>query len=491
MTEWDLGALGIDELERLAVLISLYSTVGDLVLLEGDLGAGKSTFARAMIRALCGNSGEDVPSPTFSLVQSYETARGNVHHFDLYRLSGARDVREIGFEEALSTGLTLVEWPDRAKDLLPLERLSVHLGDAPEPEHRLVRLSGTGAWARRLDHLRLVHDFIKQQCWGTANIAHVAGDASRRSYARLALGRRTCLLMDSPPLSNAAAISDGKPYWELAKSAREVGTFVQIQADLRGYGLSVPTILAGNIPAGLLLVEDFGDHSFADAITDGVPMRSLYRAATDVLVDISRHDAPARLASYDASVLLIEARLLIDWYWPHVNGTAAPAGIAEDFDRVWSQALAPIATHPRKWVLRDFHSPNLFWLAQREGLNRIGLIDFQDALAGHEAYDLAALLQDARIAVSAQIETDLLDYYCGQRSARDVSFDDTEFRRSYALLGAQRATKIMGIFVRLAKRDGKPAYLTHLSRIKRYLARNLNNSNLAGLHDWYARNLDF
>jgi len=489
MSDWDLGALDLDGLERLAEHVALHVRGGDLVLLEGDLGAGKSTFARALIRALAGNEAEEVPSPTFALVQSYDTPRLTVHHFDLYRLSGPDEVREIGFAEALEAALVLVEWPDRAASLLQPDRLRIALSDAPDPDHRYVNLTGEGALAERLDHIRGVAQFIAANGWGEARISHVAGDASRRSYARLSLSGHTCLLMDSPPLPDGPPVKDGKPYWMLAHSAPDIRSFIAVEAMLRGYGFSVPTILARNVEAGLLLVEDFGDLTFPAAISAGTPLRQLYRAATDVLVELTRHPAPSSLLAYDTGALLIEVSLLIDWYVPHVAGAPAPQTVADEFERLWRLALASVSTLPPAWVLRDFHSPNLLWLPDRQGLAQVGLIDFQDALAGHAAYDLASLLQDARLDVPESLERELLAHYVAERARRDPSFDPAAFRHAYALLGAQRATKLLGIFVRLAKRDGKPGYLGHLPRIKRYLARNLADPGLAELRAWYERHL--
>ena len=489
MHEWDVGCLDLDALERLAELLALYAGRGDLMLLEGDLGAGKSTFARALIRAVTGNAAEEVPSPTFALVQSYQSPRHTVHHFDLYRLSGPAEVGDIGFGEALDTGLTLVEWPDRAVGLLGADCLRLVLSDAADPGHRKVKLIGEGVFGRRLRHIEKVRRFIAANGWAEARIAYVAGDASRRSYARLTEAGRTCLLMDSPPLPGGPPVMDGKPYWALARLARDVRAFVSVQADLRGFAFSVPAILAQDLDAGLLLVEDFGERSFAVAIADGVPMRTLYRAAADVLVELSRHPAPASLPTFDTGALLVEARLLVEWYWPYTQGYLAPQAISDSFDLAWQRVLAPLGNHPRSWVLRDFHSPNLFWMPERQGLNRVGLIDFQDAVAGHQAYDLAALLQDARIDVPESLERELLTHYASARTRRDPTFDGAAFRHVYALLGAQRTTKILGIFVRLAKRDGKPAYLTHLPRIKRYLARNLANPGLAELTAWYRQHL--
>lgn len=487
--EWYAGALSLGGLHHLAELIALYVRGGDLVLLEGDLGAGKSTFARALIRAVAGNETEEAPSPTFALVQSYDTPRLAIHHFDLYRLSGPAEVREIGFAEALDSGLALVEWPDRADGLLPQDHLRVSLADAPDPDQRIITLTGHGTFAERLAHIERVVSFIAANGWGAARVTHVAGDASRRSYARLHGHGGSCLLMDSPPLPPGPAVRDGKPYWAIAHSAPDVHPFITVAAELRGYGYSVPAILARDELAGLLLIEDFGDRTFGAAISAGTPMRELYRAATDVLVDLSRRPAPGFLPPFDEGALLIEVGLLIDWYWPHVTGGPPPQNVADEFAALWRRAIAPLANHPREWVLRDVHSPNLLWLPEREGLRRAGLIDFQDAMAGSSAYDLASLLQDARIDITESLERELLSHYLGQRTIRDANFDQPAFRRHYALMGAQRNTKLLGIFVRLAKRDGKPAYLRLLPRIQRYLARNLADPALADLRDWYARNL--
>ena len=483
------GPLTLPELERFAELMALYARPGDLILLEGDLGAGKTTFARGFIRALAADPALEVPSPTFALLQSYETPRATVHHFDLYRLGGPNDLREIGFEEAQATGLVLVEWPDRAGDLLPPERLTIRLADGPEADNRLLSMQGTGAWADRLAHIQRVHDFLAATPWRGAQVAHLAGDASGRSYARLRREGGTALLMDSPPLKPLPIVKDGKPYWAIAHSAPTVSSFVAVGEALASYGLSAPAIVARDTGNGLLLVEDFGDRSLAAAMRDGAPMRELYRAAADVLTDLAQRPVPAFLPRFDLGALLIETRLLLDWYWPQVTGRPpSPAQICA-FEELWTEALAPILAAPPAWVLRDVHSPNLFWLPERAGLQRIGIIDHQDALAGHAAYDLASLLFDARLDVPQGLEADLFAYSLAQRQKRDPAFDADHFTLAYATLAAQRNTKILGIFARLAKRDGKPGYLMHFPRIRSYLARALAHDGLAELRDWYRRNL--
>jgi hypothetical protein len=192
-----------------------------------------------------------------------------------------------------------------------------------------------------------------------------------------------------------------------------------------------------------------------------------------------------RLPAYDADALGIEVALLPDWYWPALHGAPAPQDAHAEFASLWSEVFDKLCALPRGWVLRDYHSPNLLWLPERAGLARVGVIDFQDAMCGPPAYDLVSLLQDARVDVPPELEAQLRDHYCAGVSARQTGFDRDAFAFAYAALGAQRNTKILGIFARLAKRDGKPAYLRHVPRLWRYLERDLAHPDLAPLKRWY------
>jgi len=160
-----------------------------------------------------------------------------------------------------------------------------------------------------------------------------------------------------------------------------------------------------------------------------------------------------------------------------------------EFVALWADVFEQLAKMPVAWVLRDYHSPNLLWLPEREGIARVGVIDFQDAMRGPAAYDLVSLLQDARVDVAAELEALLFDHYCAGVAARGTGFDRDAFAFAYAALGAQRNTKIVGIFARLAKRDGKPGYLRHIPRLWRYLERDLAHPRLASLKRWYDRHL--
>jgi aminoglycoside/choline kinase family phosphotransferase len=182
--------------------------------------------------------------------------------------------------------------------------------------------------------------------------------------------------------------------------------------------------------------------------------------------------------------LLIEAELLLDWYLPKFNAAISSAA-RENFLRHWQAALTPVLAAPATWALRDYHSPNLLWLPEREGVRRVGLLDFQDALMGPAPYDLVSLLQDARVDVPDAMEVTLLGRYVKARLDSDPDFASTAFVELYVTLGAQRATKILGIFARLNKRDGKPQYLRHLPRIWRYLRRALIHPSMNELKDWY------
>jgi len=178
--------------------------------------------------------------------------------------------------------------------------------------------------------------------------------------------------------------------------------------------------------------------------------------------------------------MMIEVDLLTQWYAPHRLGRALSDQEQADLQTIWHNMIGQLRTVEKSIVLRDYHSPNIIWMAQAEGANGTGLIDFQDALNGPSAYDVASLAQDARVDVSAELETALVNHYCQLRAG----FDEESFRAAYAILSAQRATKILGIFVRLWQRDGKNAYLAHLPRIESYLHRSLQHPSLRDYKNW-------
>jgi N-acetylmuramate 1-kinase len=314
---------------RLAELLALKLRSGDVVALSGELGAGKTTFARALIGALLPGDAPEVPSPTFSLQQSYVTPRMTIAHFDFYRLSGAEEARELGFEEAAQEGAVVVEWPERAPGLLPESRFEIALVETADPGTRQVTVRGLGAAAARAQRIGEVMAFLGGQAdWTGARVIYLQGDASTRGYARLAKGDRTALLMDAPRQPDGPPIRHGKPYSQIAHLAEDmVRAFSGIGTSLRAAGLSVPEILAEDLSKGLMLVEDLGDTLYSASVAAGaLPQEELWRGAVDALLALRKVPAPERLPlrdggahqlpTYDRGALEIEVELLVDWYWP-------------------------------------------------------------------------------------------------------------------------------------------------------------------------------
>ncbi len=305
------------------------------------------------------------------------------------------------------------------------------------------------------------------------------------------------MLMNSPRQPDGPPIRDGKPYSALVHLAEDVTPFVAVSAALRERGLSAPAIYAFDLDRGFLVLEDLGDKVFGSEVARGRPLAELWGPAVDVLVALAgsgppdllpiEGHAPYRLPSYDAEAMATEASLLIDWLWPALHGKETPPALAEEFAALWRPHLAEAEKADLGWVLRDYHSPNLMWLPEREGIKRVGILDFQDALRGPLAYDLVSLLQDARLDVPEPLERELLARYCAARGAHSKHFSSDQFVSLYATLGAQRNSKILGIFARLAKRDGKRGYLAHIPRVARYLERDLAHPALAELRRFYAR----
>lgn len=472
---------------------------GDVVTLSGGLGAGKTTLARALVRALTGDPELEVPSPTFTLMQLYDGLACPVCHADLYRLSGADELYGLGFEDATSGAITLIEWPERAAEMMPPDRLEValRLGPLETPQVRVATLTGYGTFAPRLTRMRATHRLLSHAGWQSARREHLQGDASTRAYERLIRpdGSRA-ILMIAPRRPDGPPVRRGRPYSVIAKLAESVHAFVAMAEGLSAQGFSAPAIMARDLEGGLLLIEDFGTQIVVD---DNGPMPERYEMAARVLARLHGLTLPAELPlgdgavhtipHYDLEALLIEAELLLDWYLPHIGGSLLSAAARADFINLWVDMLNDVLAATPTWTLRDYHSPNLMWLPERTGTSQIGLLDFQDAVMGHPAYDLVSLAQDARVDVTPALEFHLLGRYGADRRKADANFDMGGFARAYAILGAQRATKILGIFARLDKRDGKPAYLRHLPRVESYLRRNLEHPALSGLRTWYQSHL--
>jgi tRNA threonylcarbamoyl adenosine modification protein YjeE len=491
-----------DAVVRLADEIAFFLQPGDTLCLEGDLGAGKSTFARALIRTLSGDPDLDVPSPTFTLTQAYETPRFDVAHFDLYRLTDPNELDELGLDAALTRGVAIIEWPSRGGGRIPADHIALRLEEGGSENQRTITIAAAPQLAARLRRFAAIRKFVADTGWGDPDtrLVYLQGDASPRRYARLTKrdGARA-LLVDSPRQPDGPPIRDGKPYSAIAHLAEDVTAFVAIANALRDSGVSTPEILGEDLEQGLLIIEDFGDKVFGAEVARGADQQSLWRRATETLIAVQSAPPPRSIAlasgatfalpQADEGVLEIETQLLLDWYWPALHGSPAPDTARAEFTAEWQRIFARVLKQPKAWLLRDYHSPNLIALDDRPTPRDVGIIDFQDAMSGPAAYDLVSLLQDARLDVPEGLENALLDHYIAAVTKRDATFDAGEFRFCYAALGAQRNTKILGIFARLAMRDGKRQYLAHVPRIWGYLERNLKHEGLQRLAAWYDRNL--
>jgi tRNA threonylcarbamoyl adenosine modification protein YjeE len=499
-TTWDIELPDVNATEHLAMDLAASIGPGDLITLSGDLGAGKTTLARAILRYLAGDADLAVPSPTFTMMQLYQLPLMNVVHSDLYRVTTVAELSELGWDEAGDNAAVIVEWPDRAGSLLQADRLDVALNLAPGigPSHRVVRLTGFGAWAARLNQLRAARSLLDAAGLGSALRTHMQGDASVRAYERLYLNEGTAILMKVPQTYKEPTLSHGRTYSSIAHLADNVRPFAALDRALRERGFSAPEIYAADHENGLLILEDLGQDRFASG-EPPTPIDQRYAAAIDLLVALHSFDLPDtlpvapriehKLPIFDIDAYLAEVELLFDWYLPFRGANLRDAASRETFLTLWRHALADIIPEPKTWVLRDFHSPNLLWLSQRQGTARVGLLDFQDAVMGSPAYDVASLLMDARVDVSEELEIKLLSRYALGRKARDPAFDPAKFAARYMVLGAQRSTKILGIFARLDRRDRKPGYLQHMPRVWRYLMGAFAHPVLADLKTWYAANV--
>lgn len=495
---WRLDVASETETIELAQELSTIVRSGDSVMLAGDLGAGKTTFARAMIRALVEDPELEAPSPTFTLMQVYEGAGKRVVHADFYRLETTAELEGLGWEEATDGAIVLVEWAERARDALSPDRLEVRLSfaDGDNREARRLTISGYGRFVARLASFKALRELLRREGWDDAERRFLQGDASTRAYERLQKpnGQRA-ILMISPARPDGPPIRFGKSYSAIAHLAENVLPFVALSQGLRRLGLSAPEVYGMDLDAGFLLIEDLGG---AGVVDENGPIAERYLEAAGALAYLHAQRVPEVIAlegggdyaipPYDLDALLIEVELLVDWYLPRLKAPIS-SGARAIFLNLWRAALIDVASAAPTWTLRDYHSPNLLWLAAREGLARIGILDFQDCVLGHPAYDMASLGQDARVDVPGDLELKLLAYYAKLRREADPAFDMADFAKAYAILAAQRATKILGIFARLDQRDGKPQYLAHLPRVEAYLSNSLRHPALADVRAWYAANI--
>jgi aminoglycoside/choline kinase family phosphotransferase len=312
--------------------------------------------------------------------------------------------------------------------------------------------------------------FLDANGWRGVDPAPLSADASFRTYYRLSDRGRRAVLMDAPP------------------PQEEVGPYAAVAALLRRLGFSAPEVMAEDRGGGFLLIEDFGDDTYTRLLGRGADEEALYCLAVDTLVALQRavaEDGIPDLPPYDEARLLAEAALLVDWYYPAALGKRLEEAAREEYLALWQGVVREIVGAPATLVLRDYHVDNLMLLADRPGVRGCGLLDFQDAVVGHPAYDLVSLTEDARRDVPAALRESAAERYL----AAFPWLDRARFRRAASTLAAQRNAKIIGIFTRLWRRDGKPGYLPHIPRVWRLFEEDLREPALGPVARWLDRHL--
>ncbi|MEQ1789983.1 MAG: phosphotransferase [Rickettsiales bacterium] len=312
--------------------------------------------------------------------------------------------------------------------------------------------------------------FLNNTEFAGAELRPLAGDASARRYVRVVLGGKQAMVMDTP--------AEGENF----------PAFVAIAEYLCANGYSAPNILARDMQSGFLLLEDFGDESFTRILgeqNDEIE-NTVYSAAIELLAKWrnSENQNLLQLPLYDEELYLREVSLFPDWFLPQIMEAKKNAGLRAEYMDIWREILGSFPLAREAFVHRDFHADNLIWLPQRQNIKRLGLLDFQDAVLGDSAYDMVSLLEDARRDVSPELAESMISRYLQQ-----TRVDENNFRAAYDILGAQRNSKIIGIFVRLAVRDGKENYLRFLPRVWAHLQRDIKHPLLKNLHDWLAVNV--
>ena len=485
----------MDDTVKLGEALALLLRPGDLLAVSGDLGAGKTTLLRALIQAFGDDVALDVPSPTYTLLQSYDGPgfRFPLHHADFYRVNAPSEIEELDLGEHQESGALLVEWPEKANGALPPHRFDLHIEN--KDETRMATLSSSDDNLRkRLTRLCAVQDFLHGCPQDITARRFLQGDASPRAYERLTLkGGKSAVLLNALAQPDRSVGAHRLNYMKVTHLAPNdaIAPILALGAELRQRGFTVPEHLHYDIDGSLLIQEDLGSGFIAE---NSAPVLERYQAAIDVLVALHQQDWPQtakgpanaqhEVPVYSREAFQTEAKLFLEFFLPTMTGGATEPAAEKTFRAAFDTLFDSLDASPKTWTLFDFHSPNAMWLEDRDGLRRIGLLDFQDTRQGPEAYDIVSLAQDARVSVPADMEKNLLQRYL-QARAGDKDFDAETLKVDYAICGAQRATRILGVFARLAHQDGKPHYLQHIPRVSDYLERCLVHPKIQPLKLWF------
>jgi hypothetical protein len=317
----------------------------------------------------------------------------------------------------------------------------------------------------------MIQEFLNENGWGKAVREKLFADASFRRYERLSNGEKTVMLMDAPP------------------EKEDIKPFVNVDQYLRRCGLSAPQIYAVNEKDGFLLLEDLGNNSYTNLLAGNSPIsgmyseQDIYACAMDVLLQLHRCAPSEQVPHYEYATLMQECRLLTDWYLPNIGSKVPLDEASEEYIELWKDLLSNANDEEKVTVMRDYHADNLMWLPGRNGVERVGLLDFQDAVLGSPTYDIVSLLEDARRDVDATTVDLCIKRYLKNRS----SINKDNFMVSYATFAAQRNCKIIGIFARLAIRDRKTRYLGYMPRVWEHLLNDIKHPKIAPLKKWISK----
>ena len=315
-----------------------------------------------------------------------------------------------------------------------------------------------------LKRLSVQKIFLSSNGYNSPYVEPLPNDASFRRYYRLYTDEGSVLLMDAPP------------------DKENIVSFIKISKHLQSIGLRTPNIIASDVDQGLMIIEDFGDNTFTKLLNAGSDPGPLFEDAIDVLIHIHNHNSSAiiDIPSYNIKTLIEEAVLLVDWHWPEVFGEKCSVAIRDAYIHAWQEVFMALPKPDNTLVLRDYHIGNLMQLQTGEGVTRLGLLDFQDAVIGPKAYDVVSLIEDARRDNSALSEELLSRYF------RGVGFvERASFKRWFSALGAHRHAKCIGIFVRLYRRDGKRIYLQYIPHVINMFEKHLQSRDLKPVFNWF------
>lgn len=472
--------------EQLAQKLAKFSVAGDRFYLNGTLGAGKTTFSRAFVQAM-GSKNSHVPSPTFTLVQTYDDTRLPIAHVDCYRIEDAAlELDALNLKPFFKDGVTLLEWADKVHGYLPKvegteapisefdipDALDIHIATTDDGK-RDVELVASGSWVFRLtrigefdtgeekgeegDRLNEQEYLSKNGCRGHV-LKPLFQDCSLRTYARMQTGEGSRVLMNAPP------------------GLEDLETFARHARELRMQGVHTPDMYHVDLKNGYAQIEDFGDTVMHDALKNGADIEEWFDKAFDLLLAF-QGTTLAGIPDYTVDTVFAEASRFTDWYLPYARGHATPTGARREWRAVWHDVYGAIEKMPRVPVHWDYHVGNMMCL--KDG--SLGLIDFQDVRMGSCAFDLACLLED-RFTVSKPLK----QKYMTQMAAHyNLSFAD--FEAAYVLGGLHRMFKVTGLLVRLKERDGRADALDRMGEVWQTIARLCEHPAAAPIQDYLNR----